>query len=383
MPTALPTLYSRTSAGGIQTWTIETEDDQIRTTYGLIDGKKTTSKWYKSTPTNVGRSNERSGAAQAIFEAKALWKKRTELGYHKDIKKIDSKTIGLDVMLAGDFEKFFDRIDMTIGALVQNKYNGVRCTAQLENGIVVLRSRGFKEWITVPHINADLIAIFKMYPNAKLDGELYNYDLRERLNELNSLVRQSKPKQADFAATEQMVRYYIYDGFDFTEELGVDTAYIDRKTFIDEKIIPYTKYCRFVETTLCKSREEIDALYSTFVDRGDEGAIIRVPSTGYEQGRRSRELLKYKPEYDDEGIIEEIIEGEGNDVGTAKKAVVRWKGKKFFATFMGTREQRAQILNDKPDWLGSEKVFKYIGLTGLGTPGSARIDPNNCIKGKQ
>ena len=38
----LPTLYSRTSTGATQTWTIEIDGGRYRTEYGQIDGKKTT-----------------------------------------------------------------------------------------------------------------------------------------------------------------------------------------------------------------------------------------------------------------------------------------------------------------------------------------------------
>jgi len=92
-------------------------------------------------------------------------------------------------------------------------------------------------------------------------------------------------------------------------------------------------------------------------------------------------LLKYKPEDDDEATIIDIIEGTGNWAGTAKTCTLEWKGKKFDATFKGTHEQGVDRLKHKKDWIGKTVTFLYTGLTGLGVPNYARIDPDNCFKG--
>jgi len=36
--------------------------------------------------------------------------------------------------------------------------------------------------------------------------------------------------------------------------------------------------------------------------------------------------------------------------------------------------------NSDPTLLGKEVTFLYMGLTGLGTPNFARVDPDNCFK---
>ena len=78
--TSTPMLYSRTSTGAVQTWMIEVDGGRYRTIYGQVDGKKTTSEWYYAQPTNVGRANERNEEMQALFEAAAIFRKRTEIG---------------------------------------------------------------------------------------------------------------------------------------------------------------------------------------------------------------------------------------------------------------------------------------------------------------
>lgn len=382
----LQTLYSRTATGAVQQWTVEIEGEMYRTVYGQIDGKQTTTEWYIAQPTNIGKANERDGDAQASFEANALWTKRVKMGYTPDIKAIDVETKGLDVMLAKELDKYIGTkkncINFKRGFFVQNKYNGVRCTAQLEDGQVVLRSRGFEIWNTVPHINKSLVAFFAKYPDAKLDGELYNYDLRQHLNELIEIVRSKTPTAQELKVSEEMVRYYVYDGFNF--DIGHDVLdrtapYYKRKEFIDAEVGKYSKYVMHVKTWEVFSLAELDKLYETFLADGEEGAIGRERDGEY-KSNRSRDLLKYKPEDDAEGIIKDIYEGTGNWAGCATPLLLEWNGKEFRGNFKGKKALRATILQNKADWIGKEVTFQYTGLTGLGTPNYARVDPLNCFK---
>ena len=120
-------------------------------------------------------------------------------------------------------------------------------------------------------------------------------------------------------------------------------------------------------------------LYQEYIDDGYEGAIIRVDGA-YER-KRSNNLLKYKPEEDDEGIITDITDGTGNWRGAAYNVTLKWKGKTFDAVFTGPFDARATILKEKKKWIGKEVTFTFMGLTGLGTPNSARINPENCLRG--
>jgi ATP-dependent DNA ligase len=175
-----------------------------------------------------------------------------------------------------------------------------------------------------------------------------------------------------------LVHYYIYDGYGFG--LDKEHPYHERKQWIDSNIIgKYTHVMKVEDFDLC-SKEDLDKKYQSLVDDGQEGAILRHKKMKYEH-KRSRNLLKVKPEDDDEGEIINISEGTGNWSGTGKIITLRWNGKEFDATFKGTQEQGAQFLKDKNKWIGKTVTFLYNGLTGLGTPNYARVDINNCIKG--
>ncbi len=381
----LPKLYSRTQTGAIQEWTMEIDGNKFRTISGQQGGQLVETEWTVCKPKNVGRANATTPEAQALNEAQARWDKKMKTGYSNDPKKVDTCTAYIEPMLAKDFEEYLKKINFATGVLVQNKYNGVRCVATYENGEVVLKSRKGEFWIAVPHINADLLKFFLKFPDAILDGELYNYDLRQKLNELTQIVRKTKKESITpelLKKSEEMVRFYVYDGYNFTDETAPDVTYTERKAWIDENLPKYSKYYRQVPTFPATSMAEVDKIYEGFLADGEEGAIIRMPTTGYEN-KRSKNLLKYKPEYDDECEILKILTGDkGKAQYLAAKATIKWKGKIFEATFMGTEKIRTQILKEKDKWEGQKNVtFKHIGLSGLGTPNSARIDPENCFKG--
>lgn len=172
----------------------------------------------------------------------------------------------------------------------------------------------------------------------------------------------------------------MYDGYGFG--LDEDVAYTIRKNWIDDNLPQYSKYYRKVHTDKVTSKAELDVIYNKYLADGEEGAIIRIPDSAYEN-KRSKNLLKYKPEFDDECKVLKILVGDaGKAQYFAAKATIEWNGKIFDATFMGTEEQREEILKNKKDWEGREGVtFKHNGLTGLGVPNYARIDPSNCFKG--
>lgn len=376
----LPKLYSRTSTGAVQEWSVEIVNNQYRVTSGQVDGQKTVADWTTCKGKNIGRANETSPEEQAISEAQSKWEKKCKTGYTDDINTIDTCLTFIKPMLAEELEEYMDKIDFSKGVLVQNKYNGVRAVATLENGKVMLKSRKGEIWVSVPHINKDLEPFFASHPDAVLDGELYNYDLRQKLNELSKLVRRTKNITPEhFIKSEQMVRFYVYDGYGLAPELGQKTPYKLRKQWIDRHLPKYSRHFRHVASVTCYSMAEVDNVYHSFLADGEEGAIIRMPDSFYEN-KRSKNTLKYKPEDDSEGKIIAIHEGTGNWAGTAKTATLEWRGKTFEATFKGTYEQGVERLKNKADWIGKEVTFLYTGLTGLGVPNYARIDPDNCFK---
>lgn len=376
-----PTLYTQDSNGNIRVWWMEQNGSKYRTHSG-VEGSDNivTSDWSSAEPKNVGKKNATSGDEQAKVEIDAKYKKQLKTGYHESKKNADKGTAYVEPMLAQPLHKLSKKPDYSSGNWsIQCKFNGNRCVATKDG----LFTRKGERYMSVPHIDNALKDFFKKYPDAVLDGELFNNDLRQQLNEISKLIRKTKHiEESDLVESEKKVKFYIYDGYNFrgkSDILDENTPYVERKNWIDKVVIPLSKYFVEVETIVVKSETEMLEKFNQLLNDQQEGGILRNLQGGYEH-KRSKNLVKVKSEDDDEGIIVDITDGDGNWKGAATNVTLKWKNKQFDAVFKGSYETRAKILKDKKNWIGKEVTFLYMGLTGLGTPNYGRIDPENCFK---
>ena len=244
-------------------------------------------------------------------------------------------------------------------------------------------SRTGEPWMTVPHINESLKPFFEKNPSIVLDGELYNYDLRQNLNDLISIVRKTVNITDEILVeSEKIVKFYVYDMFSPNK---LDSPYSQRKAIIDNHIIThYSKYLRHVEDHEVTSKAQLDGLFDSVIADGGEGLILRKKYSSYEC-KRSKNLLKMKVDDDDEATILAIHDADGNWANKCKTFTIKWVDKKgveriFDASLKGDMPDAIEIWNNKDKWIGKEVTFLYMGLTGLGNPNYARIDCKNCFK---
>ena len=368
-----PTLYSRTSTGAVQQWTIFVEGNKYWTEAGQVGGAIVAHNPTECFGKNLGKKNATTDEEQALAEAQAKWDKKAKTGSFEDISKIDEMPY-VECMLAKAFKDRKGKVKYPVG--VQIKFNGVRCIATRFG----LFSRKGEKWISVPHIWESLKSFFEVYPDAILDGELFNEDLREKLNELVSLVRKKKPTTNDLAESEKIVRYYVYDMYDATVDQSA--VYLDRAKEIPKLLKDNPYYCE-VETKIAQNEQEVMDIYNDIISTGHEGAIIRDLTMPYEN-KRSAALLKVKPEDSDEMEIISVMEGTGNWAGKAKTLTMKMDdGKTFDATFKGTMEQAIKFLKESNSWIGKRVTIKYNGITGLGCPQYAQFDINNCLRAEE
>ena len=373
MITTYDTLYARSSTGAILEWKMEQDGERYRTISGQADGQKITTEWCVAVPKNSGKANQTSGEEQATAEIKASYTKKLKQKYKETLADVDVKTF-FQPMLAKKYNDYKDKINFFDGTwLAQTKFNGMRAVFTKDGAF----SRTGEKVITVPHIEKDLEPFFAQNSDSVLDGEFFNYDLRQKLNELISLVRKTKTvTEQDLIDSEDKVRFYTYD-------MCIDTlghSYKERKSIIDNDIIPlYPKYLRHVDDLILESEKQLMEFYQELVDDGQEGIILRKISSPYEN-KRSKNLLKLKPEDSSEAKIIAINRGTREWANGGKVITLEWDGKTFDATFKGTMEECEQFLIDSSLWIGRTVTFLYNGLTGYGVPNFARVDYNNCIK---
>jgi len=379
----LPILYKRTTTGATQTWQIEYLGDSFRTTSGQLDGKKIITEWTICEGKNEGKKNATTGSEQAVKEAEAKHKKKLEGGYHLSMDNIKLKRF-YEPIHAQDFKnknrqkEVMGEIDESgVGAAVfsQPKLDGIRCIAIREG----LFTRTGKEIVAVPHIHEALESFFEKYPNAVLDGELYNHEYKDDFNKIIHLVRKQNLTEEHLAESRKMIQYHIYDA----PVIGKDNpfrkggAYTEKDLFSDRTSVLDAQYSKLslmkhdclviVETTEVNSREHLDGLYGEYVEKGYEGQMIRLD--GPYENKRSSKLLKRKEFIDEEYEILGYEEGEGNRTGTVKHLKFKNKdGRAFKSNVKGTFEYMAELLERGDELIGLQATIKYFNLTPDGVP---------------
>lgn len=366
-----PTLYKRDTKGKIREWRMEVDGNRYRTIAGLQDGQQVTSEWTTVEGKNVGRANETTPEQQAVSEVESEYQKKLKVDYHENVDDIDTAKI-YKPMLAKKWEDRVHKIDWDEEKVyAQPKLDGIRCIANKDG----LWSRTGKPIVAVPHIWERLEKLFKDYPNAVLDGELYNHDLRDDFNSIVSMVRKTKPTPIDLTQSEEKVQYHVYDfpvvsHFDFSDRIKhlIDVFLeFDLQKDFSGVPGPTNDMLQIVETLYCVDEETVDVRYAQFLQQGYEGGIIRLNGP-YEQ-KRSSLLLKRKDFEDDEFEIIAIEEGKGNWAGYAKVVVFRNPDKSLNrAAIQGSRDYCRHVLDNADSYIGKQATIQYFNITPDGAP---------------
>jgi DNA ligase-1 len=353
----LPTLYSRTSTGSIQEWTIEIEDGRCRTHHGKVGGKIVTTLWTTCEATNVGRANERDLNAQAQFEAEALWKKKSESGCHADISCIDI-IYYVEPMLAKKWEDRKNRVSYPLYS--QPKLDGMRAIITA-NGAW---TRNGKEWKTIPHIIEEFAPLFAAHPDLVLDGELYTHQYKDDFNKISSLIKKTKPTADDLQESAQCVQFWWYDIVDTSKKFSSRHSQILH--FANAfKLNPNVIVT--VPTSIIYDDHSLDSIYEEYLTDGYEGQMIRIDAV-YEN-KRTDSLLKRKEFQDAEYRIIEICEGNGNKSGMAGYAILeREDGKTFRSNIKGNHDFLKGCLKDADSLKGTYATCTFFNLTPDGIP---------------
>ena len=353
---SLPTLYKRDTKGKIREWTVQYSTDEVagvRAISGLVDGQKVTSEWNISEAKNIGRANATTSQSQAKAEAESLWAIKAEKEYFEDINKIDSYE-KFKPMLAHDYTK-----RPQDSGYSQPKLDGIRCVADA-NG---LWTRSGKAITSCPHIWEAIEPFIKAHPGIVVDGELYNHELKADFNKITSLVRKVKSTEEDIKESASLVQYHIYDCY------IKDAVFTKRNALLKALGAVSSGYLQYVDTQYCKDQDALDKLYSEYMEAGYEGQMVRNDAP-YEC-KRSKNLLKRKEFITEEYEVIQVLEGQGNWAGYAKRFILRDKDGKEFGS--GVRGQQAQLKElweskDTAKGLPNWATCRYFELTPDGVP---------------
>lgn len=250
-----------------------------------------------------------------------------------------------------DFEVESEKHDFWASTIVHN------CIATAEG----MFSRLGKPILSCPHIMEALKPAFDADPDLIFDGELYADKLSDNFNEIISLVRKQKPDAVHFAKTADNIQYHVYD------LPSHDGGFVDRYVALTS-VLPESSVLVRVETSGVGSQEILDNLFSTYVEAGYEGQMVRTSKGRYKNGR-SVDLLKRKDFVDAEYRIVSVNEGNGNRSGMAGYITYDLgDGRTFDSGIKGSWRYATQLLRDANKYVGGVGTVRYFNLTPDGVP---------------
>lgn len=365
----LPKLFKYTSTGAIQEWQIFVEDGYYHTVSGQVEGKKIISAPTRCTGKNIGKKNETTAEEQAELESKAKWQKKKDEGYVEDVNALDgAHPLRLDPMLAKDYADYKDKLVFPIYS--QPKLDGLRCIVT-RHGVF---SRQWKPFVTLDHIKEAVQPLFEQYPDLlALDGEMYSHELKDKFEEIVSIVKQPKATPEDIERCKQSVQYHVYDIITTSEQPfnRRQMDYLLMLVGINGLRSPYVKP---VNTVSAHTQEELDSLYQQYMAEGYEGQMIRTGNSLY-QHKRTKDLLKRKDFHENEYEIVGYKEGKGSREGCIILRLAMADGKEFDSVPVGGIEYQRRLWARRLDILGMQATVKYQNLSSDGIP---RF--NNTIK---
>lgn len=353
----LKTLY-KANKNKIQEWSIEVLEDSYRSIEGFLDGKMTTSKWTKATGKNIGKRNEVTPEQQAVKQAQAKVEKKLNDYYFENVNDIYTQREFLP-MLAHLFEK--NKKKVKFPCFEQPKLDGMRCLTE-DRGMF---SRERKTIYGAPHIRQALQPLFDKYPDAIVDGELYNHALKDDFNTIISHVRKISPTDSDLYESKKVIEYHVYDiVFNKNSETNFEGRSFDL-AYLETLNLPGII---IVKTNKCEDQEDLDFMYTEHLLNGYEGQMVRNNALYCQD--RTTDLLKRKEMLDREFKIVDITEGFGNRSEMMGRIIcyIPEIDDTFEANALGNHDYYKELLDNKDQYIGKSATVKYQNLTPKGKP---------------
>jgi len=251
-----------------------------------------------------------------------------------------------------------NKIDFSEKVFIQPKLDGVRCIFTKDGAY----SRTGKEFHNLQHIKIDLEKFFDKQPNAVLDGELYNHDLRDDFEQIISLVRKQKPTDEDRLNAHKLIQYHVYD------MIAEGPSYEDRLNWLLSSKNLWSESVISVYTLEVHEYIGAKTAHGVFLKQNYEGSILRL--NGPHEQKRSYDLQKFKDFSDTEATIIGYEAGKGKFTGLIGKFLMIDDDGNEFGCPIGkgyNYSDRRYILENIHDYIGKLATFTYFERTKAGS----------------
>ena len=329
-------LYSKDVTGAIRVWAVEMLSDGLEITHGTRGGSMQTKKEV----INIGKSS-RTLEEQIRSRFFSRCNAQFDKGYVETIEEAETQkrtnSMGLLRPMLAQPLKHVKNISYDM-AYYQHKYDGNRCMVTKQDGRTYAYSRNGKPIKAISHI----ISGIKLEEGQTIDGELYCHGVP--LQTICSWIKREQD------ATKS-IDYRVYD-------IMEDAAYEHRLGYI--QTIELGDHAEVVPTVRVRSEDVLEGMLHTSITSGYEGGILRWGEAGYEDGKRSKSLIKIKTFMDDEFIVVDVLESKD---GWARLECETNEGIAFMVSAPGTMSQRYEIADNPDKYLGSMLTVKFANFT--------------------
>ncbi len=352
------TLYSQSRAGQLLQWQIEIDENKFRTIEGVVGGILTTGDWTICKGKNLEKKNETSATQQCIKEVEAKIAKKIKTKYYENIEDASQGKKYFEAAGCLVYEDYKDKLSGP--QIIQAKLDGIKNIAK-KTGCF---SKEGNRFYSVPHIELALQKFFLENPDAVIDGELYNHDLKENFNEIVSLVKKVKVTEKELTESRAKIKYYIYDIY-FPDK--PDLNYSQRWDLI-KKNFDNIEGLVVLDYIITDASQINENLLNKYLEQKYEGIVIKNPLAPYQHGK-TKNLLKYKKFIDAEYKIVDFLDGRGKRMNLATKVVCETKdGIIFEAGVNGNNDFCRELYLTKEDYIGKFATIVYQNLTPDGKP---------------
>jgi DNA ligase 1 len=254
----------------------------------------------------------------------------------------------LGFMLASPIASPEEGLSYFSDAAVEDKYDGIRAQAHVENGEVKFFSRARDEITeSFPELPD---ALAELPQSAILDGEIVAWDYQAKRARPFSVLQQrlGRKKVSDKMLRETPVAFLAFDVLYAGGELVMDRPLHKRAKILDELLMENSRSPQGNEASPRKSAKpgsqgklsfgdeeesvtahiirapvfrasspaELEELFAAAQDRGNEGLMIKDLNSPYTPGRRGKSWLKMKRELATLDVVVTAVEyGHGKRVG--------------------------------------------------------------------
>lgn len=212
-----------------------------------------------------------------------------------ELEQIEARLFhALDFMLAKPLDQLTDLPDPENWA-VEDKFDGIRCQAHIENGTVKLFTRGLED---VTHSYPDVVTALRFLPgSAVLDGEVLAWRDNRALAFTVLQQRLARKKVTAAVLEEIPVAFIAYDLLYRDGELLLHKPFLERRRQLENTLAGQQPPLLLSTLHASGSIEDIDRLFDEARARGNEGLLLKRWDSVYESGRRSGTWLKVKRAY--------------------------------------------------------------------------------------